>query len=86
MAPLNDTLAPLLRLQEFDATLDALARDLSRVAPERDALRARRKAIGDALEQAKKSLTQAQVDKKNLELDIDAQDQRSASTPPNSAA
>jgi predicted nucleic acid-binding Zn-ribbon protein len=71
---LNDKITALIRLQEIDQAWETLRQALAGLGPARDALRARKTARAAQAEGAKKSLTDAQVQKKNLELDIDAKD------------
>lgn len=72
---MNEKIAPLIRLQELDRTLDAARANVARMAPQRAALEAEKAARTAALDSSKKALTEALSQKKNLELDIDAKDQ-----------
>jgi len=72
---MKETIASLIKLQELDTALDNLLQGQDRLGPQKDKLQADIKALQTSLEDSKKSLTQAQVDKKNAELDIEAKDQ-----------
>lgn len=72
---MDEKIASLVRLQELDAHLDGLRQARSRLAPRREGLKAEIQGLASRQEEAKKALTQAQVDRKNLELDIDAKEQ-----------
>lgn len=72
---MNEKIAQLIRLQEMDKTLDTARRSLARLSPERETLRADMAALDARLHDVKKALTDAQVQKKNLELEIDTKDQ-----------
>jgi predicted nucleic acid-binding Zn-ribbon protein len=71
----NEKIPQLIRLQEMDKNIDAARRSLARLTPERDALKADILALQTRQSDAKKSLTDAQVQKKNLEIEIDTKDQ-----------
>lgn len=72
---MNEQVSSLLTLQEQDVRLDELHRRIAALSPERDALKTRMAALEKSFEDSKKALTQAQVSKKNLELDIEAKEQ-----------
>jgi predicted nucleic acid-binding Zn-ribbon protein len=74
---LNENIVSLIRLQELDTELDRLLVAKAKVGPQKDEVRAAIAAQQARFEESKKSLTQAQVDKKSLELDIEAKDQAS---------
>ncbi|MBK8872272.1 MAG: hypothetical protein IPN19_14865 [Elusimicrobia bacterium] len=71
---MNDVIAGLVRLQEMDKALDALRQQVNRVSPRRADIAVRRAAALAAQEQAKKALVDAQLSRKNKELEIDAKD------------
>ena len=71
----NDAIVGLIRLQELDKELAALRQGVSKTGPRRAEIAARRAGTLAALEQSKKSLLDAQLSRKNLELEIDAKDQ-----------
>jgi len=71
----NDKIASLIKLQDFDSQLDALAQSKARLAPEKENIQSQIQSLASALEEAKKTLTQTQVDRKNLELDVDTKEQ-----------
>ena len=72
---MNDAIAGLIRLQELDKELDVLRQGVSKTGPRRADIAARRAASSAAQEQSKKSLVDAQLARKNLEMEIDAKDQ-----------
>ena len=72
---MNDAIRGLVRLQELDKELDALRQHASKIGPKREAVAARRAALQAQHENSKKALTDAQVQKKTLEMDIDGKDQ-----------
>jgi predicted nucleic acid-binding Zn-ribbon protein len=72
---MNEAILGLVRLQELDKALDALRQHAAKIAPRRAAVAARRAALVAQHESSKKTLTDAQVQKKNLEMDIDTKDQ-----------
>lgn len=72
---MNEKINSLLKLQEFDAQLDAQTQGLARLTPLREQLRNELAQLQKNLDDAKKASTQAQVDKKNLELDIETKEQ-----------
>lgn len=71
----DEKIVQLIRLQEVDTQLNVLSQSKQKVGPQRDAVKQEIQALLARAEEAKKSLTQAQVDKKNLELDIENKDQ-----------
>ena len=73
---MNEKIASLIRLQEMDKELDALRASVDRLSPERESLKAQIAASAARFDAGKKSLTDAQVQKKNLEIEIDTQDQQ----------
>ncbi len=73
---MNEKIASLIRLQEMDKELDALRASVARLSPERVALKAQIAASAARFDAGKKALTDAQVQKKNLEIEIDTQDQQ----------
>lgn len=72
---MNDAIAGLIRLQELDKELETLRQGVSKTGPRRAEIAARRAKTLTAQEQSKKSLVDAQLNRKNLELEIDAKDQ-----------
>lgn len=74
-SPLNEKIAPLIKLQEMDGQLDALQQAKAGIVPQREKVQAEIQSLSAHLDETKKSLTQVQVEKKNLELDIEARDQ-----------
>jgi len=72
---MNDAIRGLVRLQELDKELDVVRQHAAKIAPKRDAVAARRAALQAQHENSKKALIDAQVKKKNLEMDIEAKDQ-----------
>jgi predicted nucleic acid-binding Zn-ribbon protein len=72
---LNDLLAELVKLQILDQSLEENRKALARFGPAREELAARRKTVDSDLEGAKKTLVDAHLKKKNLELEIDGKDQ-----------
>lgn len=72
---LNEKIKLLIQLQELDGRLDGLSQSRARLSPQREGLRAEVKALQTRFDDTKKALTQAQVTKKSLELDIEAKDQ-----------
>ncbi len=71
---MNDVIAGLVRLQEMDKALEVLRQQVQRVSPRRADISARRAAVVAALEQSKKALVDAQLSRKNIEIEIDAKD------------
>lgn len=71
---MNDVIAGLVRLQEMDKAIEVLRQQVQRVSPRRADISARRAAAVSALEQSKKSLVDAQLSRKNKEIEIDAKD------------
>ncbi len=71
----NDAIVGLIRLQELDKELAALRQGVSKTGPRRAEISARRAGTLAAHEQSKKALLDAQLSRKNLELEIDAKDQ-----------
>jgi predicted nucleic acid-binding Zn-ribbon protein len=71
----NDAISGLIRLQEMDKELDAFRQGVSRTGPRRAAIATARAGSMSAQEQSKKSLVDAQLLRKNLELEIEAKDQ-----------
>ncbi len=71
---MNDVIAGLVRLQELDKALDTLLQQVQRVSPRRADIAARRAAAATALDQSKKALVDAQLNRKNKELEIDSKD------------
>jgi uncharacterized protein len=71
----NEKITSLVRLQEFDSQLDALAQTKAKLGPQREQVKADIQAIMSRAEEVKKALQQAQVDKKNFELDIETKEQ-----------
>lgn len=61
-------------MQEMDKELETLRQGVSKTGPRRAAIAARRAGSLAAQEQSKKSLLDAQLNRKNLELEIDAKD------------
>ena len=74
-ALLNDAILGLVRLQELDKELDVLRRHAAKIGPQREAVAVRRAALLAQHAHSKKNLIDAQVQKKNLEMDIDTKDQ-----------
>ncbi|MGQ0644851.1 MAG: zinc ribbon domain-containing protein [Elusimicrobiota bacterium] len=72
---MNEKIVPLFKLQELDAELDGLLTAADRLGPEREAVRALLAERQAFFESSKKAYVDAQVLKKNLELDIEAKDQ-----------
>ncbi len=72
---MNEKITLLLKLQDIDKALDSLEQDKESISPRREGLRADIQTLIDQFEETKKGLTDAQVAKKNLELDIDAREQ-----------
>jgi uncharacterized protein len=72
---MNDKIVALLKLQEFDTSLDGLLQHQARLGTERDELKKKIQTLQQQFEESKKAYTQAQVDKKNLELDIESKQQ-----------
>lgn len=83
---MNEKIIALIRLQEFDSQLESLAQSKAKLAPQREKLKSDILALAARAEEAKKTLTQAQLDRKNLELDIETKEQamRKSSTELNS--
>jgi predicted nucleic acid-binding Zn-ribbon protein len=71
----NDAIAGLIRLQEMDKELETLRQGVSKTGPRRAEIAARRAALLAAQDQSKKSLIDAQLNRKNSELEIEAKDQ-----------
>ena len=72
---MNDAIVGLIRLQELDKELETLRQGVSKTGPRRSEIAARREKTLVAQEQSKKSLVDAQLNRKNLELEIDAKEQ-----------
>lgn len=72
---MNEKITSLLKLQEIDLDLDKDVNLQAQLAPKREKLKAEFAALQAQAEEAKKTFTQAQVDRKNLELDIESKDQ-----------
>lgn len=72
---MNEKITSLVKLQDFDSQLDALGQTKAKLAPQRDAMKAEIQALQLRAEDVKKALQQAQVDKKNFELDIESKEQ-----------
>jgi predicted nucleic acid-binding Zn-ribbon protein len=73
--PPHPSLSALIRLQTLDQQLQTLRRERDALVPRREALAARRRELDGSLEALRKSLTEAQLKKKNLELDIEVKEQ-----------
>ncbi|MBI4395941.1 MAG: hypothetical protein HY548_02520 [Elusimicrobia bacterium] len=71
----NENVVPLIKLQEFDRELDGLVQAKARIEPERNKAKEEIHFLQTQFEETKKALTQAQVEKKSLELDIESKDQ-----------
>jgi uncharacterized protein len=71
----NEKIASLIRLQQFDSEIEALRQSKVRLQQEREKRRGEIRDLQAAFEDSKKALIQAQVDKKNLEMDVDAKEQ-----------
>src|SRR5690242_7519889 len=72
---MNQIIASLSKLQDLDQALDDLSQARDGVAPQRERLKAEFQSVQSQFDGAKKSLTQIQVEKKNLELDIESKEQ-----------
>lgn len=72
---MNEKINALIRLDALDRGLAVLKQGLGQLNPAREALRQKKAARAAQADGAKKSLTDAQVQKKSLELEIDAKDQ-----------
>src|SRR5437667_6664628 len=70
-----ETIEKLLILQERDRRLQRLRGELVQIEPERQALRAKAADAQKALENAKEKVKQLESDRKNLELEVEAQKQ-----------
>jgi uncharacterized protein len=66
----------LVKLQDLDLAVEAHSRAKAALAPRRAALQKDIAALQSAHEEAKKSLAQAQLDKKSLEGEVEAQEQK----------
>jgi predicted nucleic acid-binding Zn-ribbon protein len=71
----NEIIVALIRLQEMDKERESVRLGISQVAARREALAARRAEVAAAQENSKKALIEAQVQRKNLEIEIEAKDQ-----------
>jgi predicted nucleic acid-binding Zn-ribbon protein len=72
----NDAIAGLIRLQEMDTELETLRQGVSKTGPRRAEIAWRvAAALLAAQDQSKKSLIDAQLNRKNSELEIEAKDQ-----------
>jgi predicted nucleic acid-binding Zn-ribbon protein len=71
---INDKIAPLLKLQEIDLGLSKALDGTVRLGPAREEQKALAQKLAQEFEDSKKMLTQLQVEKKSLELDIEAKD------------
>lgn len=72
---MNEKIQSLVKVQEFDSQLEALAQTKAKLTPQREQIKADIQAIMSRAEEVKKALQQAQVDKKNFELDIETKEQ-----------
>ena len=73
---MNEQLAALVKLQEFDLGLEALRKKGESLLGEREALNKEIADLKAGLEAGKAALTQLQLKKKQMELDIDGKDQQ----------
>jgi predicted nucleic acid-binding Zn-ribbon protein len=71
----NDAIAGLIRLQEMDTALEALRQGIGRVSPRRAEILARRMGASAVQENSKKALIEAQVNRKNQEIEIETKEQ-----------
>jgi len=71
----NDIIAGLIRLQEMDKKLFELRESSAQVDPRRSDILSQRKKLVTDLDASKKAFTDAQVLRKNLEMDVEAKDQ-----------
>jgi predicted nucleic acid-binding Zn-ribbon protein len=71
---MNNLLSALIKLQDFDLALDALRKKGEAMALEKERLNAEIQNLKVGLETAKSALTQLQLRKKQLELEIDGKD------------
>lgn len=72
---MNDAIIGLIRLQEMDKELETFRQGVSKTGPRRAAIAARRAELMAAQDQSKKSLIDTQLNRKNLELEIETKDQ-----------
>lgn len=73
-----DVIEKLLTLQNRDHKLLRLRTELSRIEPERQALKARASSTQAGLESARQKAQQIEADRKKLELEVDAKKQQIA--------
>ncbi|HOW28824.1 MAG TPA: C4-type zinc ribbon domain-containing protein [Elusimicrobiota bacterium] len=73
---MNENITRLLALQNLDVELDHLQSMRDGVPPRRQSLQDDIQTLQKGFEDFKQTLVQLQLDKKNLELDIDAQEQQ----------
>jgi predicted nucleic acid-binding Zn-ribbon protein len=71
-----DVIEKLLTLQNRDHKLLRLRTELSRIEPERQALKARASSTQAGLESARQKVKQIEADRKKLELEVDAKKQQ----------
>jgi predicted nucleic acid-binding Zn-ribbon protein len=72
---MNETISSLLKLQEMDLALEDLRKAKSALGPRRDKIKEDLRKLLAAFEDGKKSLTDAQVQKRTLEADVEAKEQ-----------
>lgn len=72
---MNETITALLKLQEMDLALEDLRKAKTALGPRRDKIKRDLAALLTAFEEGKKSLLQAQLDKKSLEGEVEAKEQ-----------
>ena len=73
---MNNDLSSLVKLEEFDANLDAERKRVDSIQAEISKLQEELRQLAAALEAAKSALTKLQLRKKELELEIDGKDQQ----------
>jgi hypothetical protein len=71
----NNLVASLVGLQELDKGLETLRQAVSKLSAERERLREEKTQAAAAQENSKKALTEAQLKRKNFEIEIDTKDQ-----------